>query len=406
MTAPPVSVIVVSRHRPRALARCLLGLSQLDYPAVEVVVVADPSGLAVSRNYPVKRVAFDDANISAARNAGISAASGQIVAFIDDDAVPEPQWLRHLIAPFSDPAVSASGGYVVGANGISMQWTSGTVDRLLRIGPLDLTDDGPGLHRARPGKAIEIKGVNCAYRRDLLLDMGGFDPELRYYLDETELNLRLAAKGAVTAIVPQARVHHRKEQSALRRADGVPLDLATIGASAAVTLRRHGADATEIAAAAHRLFDQERTKLERLRTTRRLSARQVAELMSGLSDGFAEGARRILPPLLPLVDTAQPLLPLHCPPRPLSVLSGRIWQRARLTREAKARVGAGEVVRVFVFSPTTLFHQHCFTDQGYWLQTGGLFGKSDRTDPVFRLWSLAARVRRESDRSLSCFRYS
>lgn len=406
MTALPVSVIVVSRHRPGALARCLIGLGQLDYPAVEVVVVADPLGLAVAQNHFVKRVAFDRANISAARNAGISAASGQIVAFIDDDAVPEPMWLRHLIAPFSDPAVSASGGYVVGANGISMQWTSGTVDRLLRTGALDLTDDRPALHRAGPGKAIEVKGVNCAYRRGLLLDMGGFDPELLYYLDETDLNLRLAAKSAVTAIVPQARVHHRKEQSALRRGDGVPLNLAVIGASAAVTLRRHGADATEITATAQELFDRERAKLERLRAARRLSIRQVAELMSGLSDGFSEGSRRVLAPLQALVDAAQPFVPQPCPPRPLSLLSGRTWQRARLLRAAKARVAAGGVVRVFVFSPTTVFHQNRFTDQGYWLQTGGLFGKSDRTDPLFRLWSMAARLRRESARTLPGFRYS
>ena len=406
MTLPPVSVIVVSRHRPRALARCLLGLTQLDYPAVEVVVVADPLGLAVARDHPVKRVGYDEANISAARNAGIAAASGQIVAFIDDDAVPEPLWLRHLTAPFANAEVMAAGGHVVGANGISMQWAGGTVDRLLQTGPLALSGDAPVLHRATPGTAIEVKGVNCAYRRAMLLDMGGFDPALRYYLDETELNLRLAALGVVTAVVPMARVHHHKQQSALRRADGVPLDLAPIGASAAVTLRRHGADAGEMAAAAQRLFAAERIKLDRLRGRRRLSAPQVASLMSGLTGGFAEGAARALTPLSPLADAGLTFLPLDCPPRPLSVLAGRRWQRARLLRQAAARVAAGEVVRVFVFGPSALYHRHRFADQGYWLQTGGLFGKSDRSDPMFRPWSLSARVRRESVRTLSGFRYS
>ena len=406
MTLPPVSVIVVSRHRPRALARCLLGLRQLDYPAVEVVVVADPLGLAVAQDHPVKRVAFDQANISAARNAGLTAASGQVVAFIDDDAVPEPLWLRHLIAPFADTAVAAAGGHVVGANGISLQWAGGTVDRLLQTAPLARSGDAPVLHRATPGTAIEVKGVNCAYRRALLLDMGGFDPALRYYLDETELNLRLAAMGAVTAVVPMARVHHHKQPSALRRADGLPLDLSPIGASAAVTLRRHGADAGEMAAAARRLFAAERAKLERSRGRRRLSAPQVEGLMSGLTNGFAEGAARALTPISPLADAALPFLPLDCPPRVLSVLAGRRWQRARLLRQAAARVAAGEVVRVFVFGPSVLYHQHRFADQGYWLQTGGLFGKSDRSDPLFWLWSLSVRVRRESVRTLSGFRYS
>ena len=58
--------------------------------------------------------------------------------FIDDDAVAEPHWLTHLAAPFVDPAVDAAGGFVVGANGISLEWAGGTVDRNLVTGALDL----------------------------------------------------------------------------------------------------------------------------------------------------------------------------------------------------------------------------------------------------------------------------
>ena len=76
----------------------------------------------------VKSVPFDTSNISAARNAGIAMAAGNVIAIIDDDAVPEPSWLTHLTAPFADPAVAASGGYVIGRNGISFQWKGRTVD--------------------------------------------------------------------------------------------------------------------------------------------------------------------------------------------------------------------------------------------------------------------------------------
>lgn len=396
--APAVSVIVVSRRRPGPLRRCLLGLMQLDYPACEVIVAADPPGLAVARGFPVRTVAFDLANISAARNAGICAAAGEVVAFIDDDAVPEPQWLCHLARPFADPLVAAAGGFVLGTNGISLQWAGGTVDRLLVPGLLALPDDAPSLHRASPGKAIEIKGVNCAYRRSLLLGMGGFDPELRYYLDETELNLRLAALGAVTAIVPEARVHHLKAPSDLRHGDRTPRDLAMIGASTTITLRRHGATPAEVAHAGNQFASEQEARLAGLVAARRLTRAEADRLMATLRSGLAEGAARALAALAPLRPETAAFMPLPARTAGTVVLAGRPWQRARLSREAARRAAAGQVVRLFLFGPTALFHRRRFTDEGFWLHTGGLFGKSDRADPWFRFWRFSARLRRESAR--------
>ena len=113
MTDLTVSVIIVSRERPDALRRCLLGISQLQYRAFEVVVVACPAGIAVaeaSQALPdIKCVAFSEANISAARNQGLVYAAGEIVAFIDDDAVPEPKWQHHLVAPAARSDVAAMG---------------------------------------------------------------------------------------------------------------------------------------------------------------------------------------------------------------------------------------------------------------------------------------------------------
>ncbi|MEP5155405.1 glycosyltransferase family A protein, partial [Planktotalea sp.] len=92
MSTPSVSVIVVSRGRAADLPLCLTGISQLDYPEFEVVLVADKDGMEAARDLSffedLKCVAFEEANISAARNLGIAEAAGEIVAFIDDDAVP------------------------------------------------------------------------------------------------------------------------------------------------------------------------------------------------------------------------------------------------------------------------------------------------------------------------------
>ncbi|MEP1942678.1 MAG: glycosyltransferase family 2 protein, partial [Sulfitobacter sp.] len=230
-----VSVIIVSRGRPHALRRCLLGVAQLQHSAFEVVVVACPEGIAVTEQIDVlpdiKCIAFDEANISAARNLGLTHAAGEIVAFIDDDAVPEPLWLHHLVAPASRDQVAAMGGFVRGRNGISFQNKARILDaqgtpQNVEIAPLQATVLAPP-----KGRAIKTEGTNMAFKRHVLMEIGGFDPAFRFYLDETDVNMRLARAGYHTALVPLAQVHHGFAASATRRNDRVPRDLYEIGAS-------------------------------------------------------------------------------------------------------------------------------------------------------------------------------
>ncbi|WP_157937576.1 glycosyltransferase family 2 protein, partial [Oceaniglobus roseus] len=232
-----VSVVVVSRGRPDALSRCLTGLAQLDHPAFEVIVVADEAGRRAAAAHPlaaqVKLLACGRPNISAARNIGIGAAAGDLVAFIDDDAVPEPSWLLHLAAPFADPDVAAAGGFVIGRNGISFQWRGRQVEDTGAALPLPFAGDAPVVPAPPPGGAIKTEGTNMALRREVLLALGGFDEAFAFYLDETDLNLRLARAGHRTALVPLAQVHHGFAPSERRRADRAPLSLFDIGASSA-----------------------------------------------------------------------------------------------------------------------------------------------------------------------------
>lgn len=377
----------------------------MDHPAFEVVVVADPVGLEVAKAYPVKTVLFEERNISAARNLGIAAAAGAVVAFIDDDAVPEPLWLAHLTRPFVDPQVVAAGGFVVGRNGISFEWKSGKVDRLLGTHPLATPEDRVSLHSGQPGTAVEIKGVNCAYQRGVLADLGGFDPLLRYYLDETEVNLRMSRLARLTAIVPKARVHHHKAASAQRRADRAPLNLYDIGFSCAVTLRRHGATQEKMAAARARLRLLEWAKLLRMMEAGWIEPRDVSRLIASHDQGFVEGSEVMLPPLAPIQAPTASFMRYPSARRDLVNLAGRSWQARSLHAHAREIVAEGRIARVYLFSPTALFHTLSFRD-GYWCQRGGLFGKSDRSDSLFRLWTFGRRLERESDRFLSGFRNS
>ena len=396
---PAVSVIVVSRHRPEALQRALTALGQQDHDRIEVIVVADPDaaqGLRAARRV-VKLCPFDAANVAAARNAGLVLASAPVVAFLDDDAVPEPTWARRLAAPFADPRVTQAGGYVRGRNGISLQWQAMEVDATGADHPLSLPRSVT-LHAGHAARAVKTQGTNCAFRRDDLLAAGGFDPAFRYYLDEADVNLRLAARGGLSAVVPLAEVHHGFAASARRRADRAPLDLQDIGASSAVFLRRHAPE--RMAAALAGLRAAERRRLLAMMLDGRIEPGDVGRLLGTLDAGIAEGQRRPLPALLPLRAAPQAtFLPLPgTGPRPGRVIAGRFWQARRLASEARAAVARGEVATVICLGPGPRRHRLRFDPQGYWWQGGGQFGASDRADPFWRPWGMQARIARESAR--------
>ncbi|MBI1217258.1 MAG: glycosyltransferase [Rhodobacteraceae bacterium] len=394
MTARPVSVIVVSRHRAAALRRCVTGIGQLDHPNLELIVVADPAGLAALGDGAFKAVAFDVPNISAARNLGLDQAAGEVVAFIDDDAVPEPTWLRRLVAPFDDPKVAAAGGFVRGRNGLSLQWRAMEVDRLGQDRPLEVATDRATVRAGSADRAVKTQGTNCAFRRATLAAIGGFDEALHFYLDEADVNLRLAAAGHLSAVVPGAEVHHGFAESARRNADRTPRTLFDISASSAVFLRRH-APAPDWDGALRALRVAQRQRLEAFRARGAMDPAEAGRLMATLEDGIAAGLARDLPPLVPRSAQPGPFRPLPgTGPRAGCVLAGRPWSRKRRAAEAERRAGA-EIVTVLNLGPTARPHHARFRPEGYWEQTGGLFGRADRAGPRFALWLFSRRVRHE-----------
>jgi GT2 family glycosyltransferase len=397
VTAAPVSVVIVSRGRPKALMRCLEGVARQDHPNYEIVVVADPTGIAAVSAWrgQIKVEVFDEANISKARNVGIGLAAGEVVAFIDDDAVPEPTWLRQLTAPFAQGDVAAAGGPVIGRNGISLQWGAATVDRTGQR--RDLPVEGPGVtvHRGTGAMGIKTEGTNMAFRRDVMVQIGGFDARFAFYLDESDVNLRLGAMSARTAVVPGAVVHHGFAESDRRRADRVPLDLRQIGTSLAVFLRKHGVDpATRFAAER----EGQRRRLMAHVVAGRIEGRDLRRLLDGFDAGWAEGisaAEAAAPDLSPRAA----FLPFRSRATGRHVvITARPWGAGRARAEATTLAAEGDIVTVMILSPTAMYHQVAFDPAGYWVQRGGLFGRSLRSDPLFRFWRFRDRVAREADR--------
>lgn len=399
MTPQAASVVIVSRGRPELLRRCLISLDQQDHSEFEIVVVADAEGIASVEQMGwadrVKAIRNDEANVSAARNMGIAAAAAPVVAFIDDDAVPEYDWLQRLTAPITQGRAEAAGGFVVGRNGISFQWTArevyaDTSSKEIRVDPNEETILSGGA-----GRGIKTEGTNMAFRRDLLIEMGGFDPGYSYYLDETDLNMRLAERGARTAIVPLARVHHSFAVSDRRQADRAPRDLAPVGASVARFLWRHGAGIEP-----QTVWQAERQRFRAALLAHMVAGRILPTSVEPILAGFDSGWSAARAPQDPRAAFAERTDFKHFVPRPGAgekhvVLWGWLSRLGSLRRKAREAVAAGNRTTVYAFSLTSLYHHRRFHPDGYWEQRGGLFGKSLRTDPVFKYWSRAERVWRE-----------
>lgn len=396
MTPDLVSVVCVSRGRPASLCRTVLALTQLYAPCFEIVVVADAQGISAleAQGYAdhIKICPFDEPNIAAARNVGISHASGAIIAFIDDDAVPEPTWLDRLVAPIQDDRFDAAGGYVLGRNGISFQWKGRLVNAEAQTQPYEPGDHVPD------GWAIKTEGTNMAVRADVLRALGGFDPAYAFYLDETDLNLRLSRSGYRTGLVPDALVHHGFAPSAQRRADRAPRTLFDIGRSTIVFARRHGGDRAKMVEFLK--SDQRRRALRHLQTGA-LDPWGVARLIATLHKGLRAGADLKLETLLPLDD-------FDPTPKGFATLSDpMMWHSARCLRYEQRLNGlekAGKIGKratLICLSRTALRHRVWFHSSGVWCHTGGIYGPSIRSQKWFNFTSFLDRVAQERKRVLS-----
>ncbi len=386
MSFAPVSVVVVSRHRLEHLLLCLKALRLQQHTNFEVVVVTDPeSSAGLSEFSDIKLVEFDEENISKARNLGISRCAAEIIAFIDDDAVAEPTWLKRLTAPFKDRAVAAAGGFVRGRNGISYQWKAEEIlpsglSKAMEVATATVMD-----------KSVKTPGTNCAFRMSVLRELSGFDENFHFYLDETDLNLRIHQAGLKTAIVPNAEVQHGFVASSRRGADRRPLSLYQIGASAAYFLKKHG-QAVENLDSYSKL---EERRLARLLQTGVLEPRDVIKLRKSFWKGVDDGKTRQAAQKVLSQDPAefQPFDSFGDRKHAFVVCSRKYFTSAcEHARDLHKKRTPSTVVSLSVSS---LFHRRMFHSDGYWVQKGGIFGRSTRSDPLFKIYSFARRCKRE-----------
>ena len=112
-----VSVVICTKNRPANLRECLSAVARLDPMPEEVLVVDNTQGNqeteSVSREFGARYVVEPVPGLSRARNRGLAESDTEIVAFLDDDAIPAPDWLGILVGPFADTQTAASTGRVI-----------------------------------------------------------------------------------------------------------------------------------------------------------------------------------------------------------------------------------------------------------------------------------------------------
>lgn len=236
-----------------------------------------------------------------------------------------------------------------------------------------------------------------AFRREVLVALGGFDPAYHYFLDETDLNLRLAQAGHATAIVPLAQVHHGYESNAVRHANRVPRDLFEIGASWAVFQRKHIPEGEHRTHWKARRAEQRKRVLSHL-VTGGLEPRDVRRLLKRLDAGYGEGMQRALVAHALATHPVSAFQPFPAQKRASAVIATRPIRFASDMQRAIKRVHQGEIITLLNFSPTALFHKVSFDPSGVWVQRGGLFGRSERNQPLFRMTTRSRRVEKERQR--------
>jgi glycosyltransferase involved in cell wall biosynthesis len=382
----PVSLIIVSRDRPDDLKRVLASLRFQTYDNFEVIVVSNFN----PNDHRVKYVSFDQPNISAARNIGVDHAAGDIIAFCDDDAIPEPEWLSRLVPAFDDNQVGIAGGFVRGRNGISFQWMGLETDKFGSDHAMKI--DAPLTRGMKNGRMLKVQGTNCAFRKSALIAIGGFDAGFAFYLDETDISWRMSQAGWKTTIIPTAEVQHGFAASNLRGANRAPKSLFQIGASMHLFLKKHAGEG-DIDDALTGLKKAQRARLSRLLIWGQIEPRGFTDLLNSLDAGLQSETETTY---FTFNNTSE-FLQFSTGETGRMLLYAGIWHIRRLMRRAKILAAEGQQVTVFCFSRTSKFHNRYFDKRGFWVQRGGIFGKSDRALGYInpRMFSTKRRVEHE-----------
>jgi len=200
-----ITAAVPCYNAARQIGACLESLLNQSLPPDEVIVVddgsTDKSAEVVGQFNQVRLVRLEEnRGVACARNVAVGRALGDVVVFIDADAVADRDLIKELVACYD--------GEVAGVGG-----------RAIEAPRRSIADDWRSLHAAQThGERFKrdvdfLWGVCCSYRRSALVLAGGFDERFRTNGEDMELGFRLRQEGQILSYTPEAVVYHKKSDS-------------------------------------------------------------------------------------------------------------------------------------------------------------------------------------------------
>ena len=203
---PTVTVYIPAYNVAEFLARAIESLLAQTHPADEIIVIDDGSQDAtveIAHRYLQVTLVRHDVNrgLGAARNTGVRTARNEFVASLDADCIAEPEWLAALVDALADPKVAGAGGKLIEGVQVNL------ADRWRRAHmPQEWGDSF-----VRNPKFLF--GCNSLFRKSLVLEVGGYDEQMRTNGEDTDLSARLRARGWDLLYTPVARATHLRHDS-------------------------------------------------------------------------------------------------------------------------------------------------------------------------------------------------
>ncbi len=197
---PRISVVVCTFNGSRTIRGCLEGIEKIRYPNYETIVIDDGStdGAGdIAQEFRAQLIRTENRGLSAARNLGWQSATGEIVAYIDDDARPDPDWLTYLAAAFLKTDYAGVGGPNIPFldDGPTASCVAGS-------------PGGPAQVLISDNEAEHIPGCNMAFRRNWLEAINGFDSQFRQAGDDVDVCWRIRERGGRLGFSPAAMIWH------------------------------------------------------------------------------------------------------------------------------------------------------------------------------------------------------
>ncbi len=203
---PKVSIVVASYNGGRTLPACLNSLVHLNYPNYEIVLVDDGSTddtAKIASHYPAVRTIHQaNQGLSAARNAGIAAATGELIAFTDSDCRADEDWLYYMVGDLLKTDAAAIGGHNFPP--AEDNWIAGAVAA---------SPGGPAHVMLDDRNAEHIPGCNMMFWKWALEEIKGFDAQYRAAGDDVDVCWRLLQQGRRIAFSHAGFVWHYRRNT-------------------------------------------------------------------------------------------------------------------------------------------------------------------------------------------------